>query len=253
MKTLTPFLAICAVALVANPIQLTAQDNSTQAKLRAALEQKMQELNAQQAQPPPAASTVTPAAPKVAAPKAVVSQPAAPKPVAPAAAAPVTAAPKQVAAPAPARPPAAAQPAKPQPAKAMTASTAAPAPTPAATAETGPAFAPVPPPASVEATGRTEAALRQRMSELNTQAATPPSDTRFKPVPGIASAEVAATPPARSKALEASSSFKPLEAPALPISAEKKAQLDDLLQRYKADLITPEEYQKQRAQILAGK
>jgi type IV secretory pathway VirB10-like protein len=46
--------------------------------------------------------------------------------------------------------------------------------------------------------------------------------------------------------------FKPLEAPPLPVSAEKEQKLSDLLRRYKADEVTPEQYQEQRAKILAG-
>lgn len=45
--------------------------------------------------------------------------------------------------------------------------------------------------------------------------------------------------------------LKPIEAPALPISADKQARLQALLAKYKADQITPEEYQKQRGEILA--
>jgi hypothetical protein len=45
--------------------------------------------------------------------------------------------------------------------------------------------------------------------------------------------------------------LKPIEAPPLPISAAKEAQLQALLAKYKADQITPVEYQKQRAEILA--
>jgi hypothetical protein len=44
---------------------------------------------------------------------------------------------------------------------------------------------------------------------------------------------------------------KPIDVPALPISAAKEAQLKALLGKYKADQITPVEYQKQRAEILA--
>jgi hypothetical protein len=46
--------------------------------------------------------------------------------------------------------------------------------------------------------------------------------------------------------------FKPLEAPPLPISLEKQQKLNDLLPKYQADTISPEEYHKQRAAILAG-
>ena len=43
----------------------------------------------------------------------------------------------------------------------------------------------------------------------------------------------------------------PITAPALPITADKEARLQVLLAKYKADQITPEEYHKQRAAILA--
>jgi len=45
--------------------------------------------------------------------------------------------------------------------------------------------------------------------------------------------------------------MKPMEAPALPISASKEDQLQALLAKYKADQITPEEYHNQRAALLA--
>jgi hypothetical protein len=46
--------------------------------------------------------------------------------------------------------------------------------------------------------------------------------------------------------------LKPIVAPPLPISAAKQAQLDTLLNLYKADRISPADYQKQRAAVLAG-
>jgi len=45
--------------------------------------------------------------------------------------------------------------------------------------------------------------------------------------------------------------MKPIAAPALPISASKEEQLQALLAKYKADQLTPEQYHKQRAAILA--
>jgi flagellum-specific peptidoglycan hydrolase FlgJ len=45
--------------------------------------------------------------------------------------------------------------------------------------------------------------------------------------------------------------FKPIERPALPISADKAERLTELLRKYRADEITPEQYQKERAKILA--
>ncbi len=46
--------------------------------------------------------------------------------------------------------------------------------------------------------------------------------------------------------------LKPIVSPPLPISAAKQAKLDVLLDMYKADRITPADYQKQRAAILAA-
>jgi hypothetical protein len=46
--------------------------------------------------------------------------------------------------------------------------------------------------------------------------------------------------------------FPPLEGPALPISADKVQRLHALLDQYKADQISPEQYQTERAKILAG-
>ena len=43
---------------------------------------------------------------------------------------------------------------------------------------------------------------------------------------------------------------QPPEAPPLPISAEQEQRLQELLQKYKADQITPEQYQTERARIL---
>jgi hypothetical protein len=49
-------------------------------------------------------------------------------------------------------------------------------------------------------------------------------------------------------AARGASEFQPLAAPALPISNEKQEKLADLLIRYKADELTPEQYQQERAQ-----
>ncbi|MGA2661765.1 MAG: hypothetical protein ABSH34_30145 [Verrucomicrobiota bacterium] len=45
--------------------------------------------------------------------------------------------------------------------------------------------------------------------------------------------------------------FKPLEAPPSAVSVEKQQKLSDLLRKYKADEVTPEQYHEQRAKILA--
>jgi hypothetical protein len=45
--------------------------------------------------------------------------------------------------------------------------------------------------------------------------------------------------------------LKPIDVPPPPVSAKKEAELQALLAKYMADQVTPEEYQKARAAILA--
>jgi hypothetical protein len=61
----------------------------------------------------------------------------------------------------------------------------------------------------------------------------------------------AAVPPAPKPATVSIPGRVPIVAPALPISLSKEERLQALLDLYKADQITPEQYQKQRAAILA--
>jgi hypothetical protein len=42
-----------------------------------------------------------------------------------------------------------------------------------------------------------------------------------------------------------------MQGPAVPISGDKQQRLAALLQQYRADQITPEQYHQQRAKILA--
>ncbi len=56
---------------------------------------------------------------------------------------------------------------------------------------------------------------------------------------------------AKASAAKKGATVQPLEAPPLPISAEKEQRLQELLTKYKADQITPDQYQKERAKILA--
>lgn len=169
---------------VAAPVPARGDDEAT-ARARAALREKMRELDAQKA------STRAPAPPAQ-----VVAPTPAPQPVAP------------VAAPAP-----------------------APAPVAAPIAQS--TFAPTGQPED-EATARTRAALRQKMAELDAQ--------QLGGRPAAAYAGPVAQP---------SPEFKPITAPPLPISGPKEMRLAELLRQYKADLITPNVYHKERAKILA--
>ena len=47
-------------------------------------------------------------------------------------------------------------------------------------------------------------------------------------------------------------SLPPLSGPASSLSAAKQQKLDALLQQYRADQITPEQYHEERAKILAA-
>jgi hypothetical protein len=45
--------------------------------------------------------------------------------------------------------------------------------------------------------------------------------------------------------------FPPTEAPPVPFSADKQSRLAELLRKYQADELTPEQYHAERARILA--
>lgn len=87
------------------------------------------------------------------------------------------------------------------------------------------------------------ARLRQALEERMAQEAKFPAKASTVAAPGAPATAVqpAATVPGE----------VPMVAPALPISGSKEQRLEQLLQQYKADQITPEQYHAQRAKILA--
>jgi hypothetical protein len=190
---------IGAVALCAN-ICAGADDNEAQAAARAALMQKMNDLDSQQAEP--ASNQPSPPAPAETQP---VMPPPAPEPVAPAATAEPPAPPVEAAPVAPEVQPAAPAPVEPE------------------------VVMPVAPPAPVVTTPMPE----------------PPTESvrqNYMPVQRL---------PSRAMNYPGKKfGFKPIEPPPSPVSAEKEAALQALLDQYKADQITPEQYQVQRAEIL---
>ncbi|MGA2028496.1 MAG: hypothetical protein ABSG87_00270 [Verrucomicrobiota bacterium] len=117
--------------------------------------------------------------------------------------------------------------------------------------------APQIPQASPEAHAQAQALLEQRIAQLNQQ-----EMAAQKPVTNeTATAAVTqpAPPPPAPPTEPANVSYpgkdlglKPIEAPPLPISADKEAQLQALLDQYMANQVTPDEYQKKREEILAG-
>ncbi|MGA3283118.1 MAG: hypothetical protein ABSD57_01490 [Verrucomicrobiota bacterium] len=118
-----------------------------------------------------------------------------------------------------------------------------------------------------EAQAKARTALDQKMSELNQQnwatpaavpAASPAPQTQPVAISPVKPAPPAVKPEVMSPANQINANFpgkelglKPIQAPPLPISAAKEAQLQALLGRYKADQITPEQYHTERAKILA--
>ena len=216
------FSAVCAAAFCASFIAVRAQDTPAQAAARAALMDKMNELVAQPAQPVPPPVMVTP-------PSATPVRPSQPTNV--------------VVVPPPAvhPPPAAPAPAtQPMPATQV--------------AQAAPAIS------DTEAQAKAKAALEQKMSETNwaTPAAPPPPQTQpattnpVKPAPPAAQPVVMPPPPPPNPNYPGKDmGLKQITAPPLPISPAKQAQLQGLLERYKADQITPEQYHAERAKILA--
>jgi hypothetical protein len=85
--------------------------------------------------------------------------------------------------------------------------------------------------------------------------ATPPAKpvvaAKPQPAPQPAAAAPQPAKPVEADYVGKDLGMKPIVAPALPISAGKEDRLQALLMKYKTDQISPAEYQKQRAAILA--
>jgi hypothetical protein len=85
-------------------------------------------------------------------------------------------------------------------------------------------------------------ALEEKLNQLNAQkTAGQPAPTKVAPT-WVPSKTTASTP---------SPSYVPLRPPPPAVSSSKEAQLQALLQKYRADAITPEQYHEARAKILA--
>ena len=159
-------------------------------------------------------------------------------------------APAKAAPAAPAKPAPKPAPAKPAPAPAPVKPAAKPAPAAPATPPAAPAAkaAPAASTAAVElGDSADDAALREamrsRMEEQPTVTAAPTA--KAPAAPAEKAPQSAKATPAKSGA------FQPLEAPASPLTGTKEERLKQLLDQYKADQITPEEYHTQRAKIVA--
>jgi hypothetical protein len=271
--------AFCAAALLWGGVAAEAQDNPAQAAARAALMEKMRALNAQpnppanppgaiatpapvQTQPPSApAAPLTPAGandtPAQAAARAALAgkmgelnaqpQPAdshlAPIVLSPSGAAAQQPAPSAKAAPAPVAP---------EPANAKPAPAAAVAPVSATASvpsvdKSG--FSPVPPPSNPNVqTGAKPAGVSAPSSLKPSQVSQQPAAKPAAPAAAPAVKPAPATVSYPGKSL----GFKPVEAPPPPVSAQKQTELQALLTKYMANQISPDEYQKERAAILAA-
>lgn len=212
-------LWICALTLCGG-FTLHAQDTPAQAAARAALMQKLNDLDTN---PPAATSSPAPVQPAPA---------AAPVTVAPAAEAPAT-----VATPAPAAE-------IPAEATFIPAAVSNPAPAAAASAATETA-----PAGDTAAQAAARAALGQKMQEIQSSSpATPQPSVPVKPAPVVSAPAMpapAANPPAQV------AGERTIVAPAAPVSMTQEEQLARLLMLYKSNQLTPLQYHDQRAAILA--
>lgn len=101
------------------------------------------------------------------------------------------------------------------------------------------AFAPAPKDSAELSKARE--ALRRKMAQLDkdpSQAASSPAEAR-----ALRDAKRAAPP----------QEFPAFQAPASPLSADQRQKLAELLERYKADELTPEQYHRERGKIITGK
>ena len=199
-----------------SPVPASATDTPAQAAARAALLEKMNELNAPQTQPVQSA--------------AQASQPTNAMTVSP--------------------PPAAAAPAQ----------TTQPVTAPVPSAGNSGLFTPAPPPSNPGVQINVPPAVSSappmsNQSQTNQQpVALPPGVVAAppaKPATPVVAPAVKSSPPANLNYAGKSLGFKPIEAPPPPVSAQKEAELQALLARYMANQISPDEYQKERAAILA--
>lgn len=232
MQTSKFLVVIGAAALLAAPSSTFAgPDNEAQAKMREALRQKMEELNAAATPapapvvPPVVIEPVTPAPTPAPAPQ--------PKPVVVEEVKPV-ARPATVVVPVPVEAPVV---------------TPAPAPAPAPVLKVkvekkDPRFSDVPDEAGDAPAAKLQEALRQKLAA---EKASNPAPAMAAPVaPAKPAKPVVATAPVVAVPITAN-----IETAPSPLSGSKQERLAELLRRYKADEVTPQEYHTQRAKILA--
>ena len=106
---------------------------------------------------------------------------------------------------------------------------------------------PVTPPAAAEAVAQ------EKTPDLNAQPTPAAPATVQTPAPVASAVESAPAKPEEAKVSYFGKGLQtgPIEAPPLPISSVKQTQLQALLAKYKAELITAGQYQAERTKILA--
>jgi hypothetical protein len=252
MQTSKILLVISAT--IAFSLSVWATDTDAQAKARQALEQQLNQPAPQTPAPPPTKSTPAPT----------------PAPAATMAAPPTMAVPQQ------ADPASIAKAREAMYQKMNEISTQMPpssatgatfAPPPAATSQE-PSPKIIPPPAEsgpavsslgekgadAAAIAKAREAMHQKMAELPGEL----WDTSSADTPNVAKARAAMydkmqqLPPETASTQAGGMQFPALQGPDVLISGEKVQRLHALLQQYKADQITPEQYQSERAKILAA-
>jgi hypothetical protein len=107
----------------------------------------------------------------------------------------------------------------------------------------------LPPPADPEVMARTRAALEKRLNELGSQPEAAPNVTASQPSvrSRVAVSTAVALPPPKLD----QHGFVPLARPESPLSPDKQQRLAELLRKYRADEVSPEQYHAERAKILA--
>ncbi|MEK7781347.1 MAG: hypothetical protein AAB370_07585 [Verrucomicrobiota bacterium] len=225
MQTTKFLFVLGAAAVLANPLPSVAgPDSEAQAKMREALRQKMEELNATAA-PAPA-----PVAPPVVIEPAPAPTPAPkPKPVVVEEVKPV-ARPATVVVPVPVEAPPV---------------VVAPAPVAAPKVEKrDPRFSDVPDDTEAAQAAKLQEALRQKLAAEKASAPAPVVVAPVAPAKPVVT--VAAPAPVVVAPITAN-----IETAPSPLSGSKQERLAELLRRYKADEVTPQEYHTQRAKIIA--
>lgn len=251
MQILRRIVLASVAATFLTPVFLHAYDNDAQLRARQALEDKMKELDTQQSitSAPPPMATQKPSATKAKRQKpAKVSKSTHPATKATEAQKPAS----QEIVVTPGEPPREVSPA--QTAPSTTPAMQQPATEPVVSAPVAVESAPATTSsADTEEAEKLRAAMREKMQNQQTKSteANPPgqaSQPWNQPYDSHQEQHVART---TQRPKQPAPSLPPMAAPPTGVSSAKQQKLDQLLQLYRADQITPQEYHEQRAKILA--